>query len=363
LRFLIANICSIIGLNTFTSPRPNFHAERRSTLVRWTLAKTRSRKVVGLMVELMLLFSQYLAASKFQRTYNALLEDLSQKPDSLPKRITWNGQERTQELAQIVTKHDLPSDSIVQMGLSYLKQQLRDGVQINSLLGLNNSLNHSKLVFNENFLSSPCQVTRHKIGARIIGSRYQKLITVHGHLSPVYCIVFDRPGERFVTGGDDNIVKIWCAKTGWLIHTLRPHQTLNNHFRPPQVGVIVDVTISQDNSVLATCSSDHTIRIWDFETFEMLSYINVRKHIHSIRISPSPVESNKCLVVACADARTRVYLWNRKIQRYDKTPIVLESGTLQKDASLYCCFNKTGTKFMVLTCNTDCWHRWHCISF
>lgn len=157
--------------------------------------------------------------------------------------------------------------------------------------------------------------------------------------------MFDRPGLRIYTGGDDNIVKIWCARTGWLIHSLRPHQTEDPRSR--KVGQITDFSINQSNTILATSSSDRTIRTWNLTTFEQLCYINVGKQIMSMSLSPSPDESNQCLIVPCSDAKTRIYLWDSPRKNFSPYPISLDSGTLVKDSADHCCFNPTGTKFIV----------------
>ena len=52
-----------------------------------------------------------------------------------------------------------------------------------------------------------------------------QLKVVLGHTCSVYNGFFDRTGNVFFTGGDDSLVKVWCAKTGWLVRSIRGHQT------------------------------------------------------------------------------------------------------------------------------------------
>lgn len=41
--------------------------------------------------------------------------------------------------------------------------------------------------------------------------------------NPVYCVGFDKSGTRIVSGGDDGIVKLWAADTGFLVRACRGH--------------------------------------------------------------------------------------------------------------------------------------------
>lgn len=56
-----------------------------------------------------------------------------------------------------------------------------------------------------------------------------QLVSLHGHLSPVFCLIYDGTGTRFFTGGDDNLVKVWDSDTGWLIRTIRAHKTVTRN--------------------------------------------------------------------------------------------------------------------------------------
>src|SRR5699024_9818380 len=53
--------------------------------------------------------------------------------------------------------------------------------------------------------------------------RYHQYKRILGHLSSVYCVLFDRTGKYIITGADDKLVKIWSAIDGRLLMTLRGH--------------------------------------------------------------------------------------------------------------------------------------------
>ncbi|CAG4981769.1 unnamed protein product [Colias eurytheme] len=72
-----------------------------------------------------------------------------------------------------------------------------------------------------------------------------------GHLSAVYCLVFDSTGKYVVTGADDLLVKVWSAIDGRLLATLRGAG-----------AEITDVSISSDGALLACGSVERLVRVW-----------------------------------------------------------------------------------------------------
>lgn len=110
----------------------------------------------------------------------------------------------------------------------------------------------------------------------VLKSRLSHAATISGHLIyPVYCLKFDRTGKYFITGADDQVAKIFrlgvgkksCRSGGdrsyaalnyganvrgaILVCSLRGH-----------AGVVADIDVSSDNSLLATASGDGDIRVW-----------------------------------------------------------------------------------------------------
>ncbi|KAL7463577.1 hypothetical protein ACHAXS_003932, partial [Conticribra weissflogii] len=107
-------------------------------------------------------------------------------------------------------------------------------------------------------------------------SRLSHAITISCHLFyPVYCLRFDKTGQYFVSGADDQIVKVFrlgvgsSRKNGNLDKTSLPFNyganmrgavlvcTLRGH-----AGVIADIDVSADNAMLATASGDGDVRVW-----------------------------------------------------------------------------------------------------
>ncbi|XP_037298900.1 bromodomain and WD repeat-containing protein 1 isoform X2 [Manduca sexta] len=76
-----------------------------------------------------------------------------------------------------------------------------------------------------------------------------------GHLSAVYCVVFDCTGRYVVTGADDLLVKVWVARDGRLAATLRGCG-----------AEVTDVCVSRDGALLAVGSVERLVRVWCLAT-------------------------------------------------------------------------------------------------
>ena len=71
----------------------------------------------------------------------------------------------------------------------------------------------------------------------------------------------EREGERerererltspHVQGADDDLLKVWSSRSGQLLATLRGHS-----------GEVTDISLSVDNSMLASGSLDKSVRVW-----------------------------------------------------------------------------------------------------
>lgn len=118
-----------------------------------------------------------------------------------------------------------------------------------------------------------------------------------GHLAPSYCIIFDRTGNRIITGSDDRLIKVWSSKTGLLIKSLKGH-----------TGDISNLCVDYKNELLASCANDFSIRIWSLKTLEP---IHVFLYAHSEPISemffsPNPHET----VLISLSLDKKICIWN-----------------------------------------------------
>ncbi|MCY2966228.1 MAG: protein kinase [Planctomycetota bacterium] len=80
---------------------------------------------------------------------------------------------------------------------------------------------------------------------------HSELLTLPEHTNEVRSAAFIPDGSRIVTGSMDGTAKIWNAKTGECLQTLR------------HVGGCESATFSQDGTRIVTTSADNTAKVWD----------------------------------------------------------------------------------------------------
>lgn len=90
-----------------------------------------------------------------------------------------------------------------------------------------------------------------------------------GHLSSVYCVLYDKTGKYVITGADDLLVKVWSTIDGRLLATFRGASQ-----------EIMDIAVNANNTLLAAGSVDKIIRVWCFQTMSPVS--RKKKHFFQI---------------------------------------------------------------------------------
>ena len=172
----------------------------------------------------------------------------------------------------------------------------------------------------------------------------EKKLLVHptlGHNSTVKSTAFSPDGQYFVSGGEDNTVKLWSINIGRCIYTFKGHSDSVNslaicpegkhivsgsrdktiklwdinsgrciHTFHGHTGLVSAVIFSKDGKHIASGAQDKSIKLWDISgncihTFEK-QYSNL---VNSVKFSPDG-ES-----LAIGDNKT-IKLWNINGQRY-----------------------------------------------
>lgn len=127
---------------------------------------------------------------------------------------------------------------------------------------------------------------------------------LQSHRSPVTCVAFHPVFSSLASGSEDSTIKIWDWELGELERTVKGHTK----------GVLdVDFGGPRGGTLLASCSSDLTIKLWDPSD----EYKNIRTlpgHDHSvsaIRFVPSGAagapSSGNLLVSASRDKTLRIW--------------------------------------------------------
>ncbi|MUL36715.1 WD40 repeat domain-containing protein [Gloeocapsopsis dulcis] len=96
-------------------------------------------------------------------------------------------------------------------------------------------------------------------------------IQIQAHNGPVLSIVFDPNGENFATCGTDTTIKLWQLKILWRhpacgCTTISCSKTLQGHSK------WVRFLAYNSDGLLASCSQDETIKLWNFNSDRNISY-------------------------------------------------------------------------------------------
>jgi WD40 repeat protein len=131
------------------------------------------------------------------------------------------------------------------------------------------------------------------------------------HPAPVACIAFSPDGERLASAcGTSEVFKgwkglqlrIWNAKTGQVLHTLKGH-----------TAGVAAVTFSPDGKRLASAAADKSVRVWDVDTGRVLYELTHPTGAAAVVFGPD----GTWLATACRDKFVR--FWDMATGKETKT--------------------------------------------
>jgi WD40 repeat protein len=100
--------------------------------------------------------------------------------------------------------------------------------------------------------------------------------TSQDHSGWVWSTVFSHNQQIFASGGGgDNGIQLWKAQTGQWIRTLHGHD-----------NVVFSISFSPDDRLLASCSIDKTLKVWNVETGKCLHSYSQAERLWAVQFTP-----------------------------------------------------------------------------
>ncbi|CAL1275181.1 unnamed protein product [Larinioides sclopetarius] len=339
------------------------------------------KKISSTEAELYLLIVKFLSTGPCKGTTELLRKEIEEH-ELLPKRVDWLGNEHTrsfnefeQTLSQVSDDHLLKICSRIG---PILDKEIPPTVPgLTSLLGVGRQ---SLLRTKEELLKPKCQMSNlvaRKNGTPLLPSHFvqssyppniaQVLISressgpvsqthtftsklyarpqvyrrLLGHLSSVYCVLFDRTGKYIFTGADDSLVKIWSAVDGRLLAALRGHS-----------AEITDMAVNHENTLLAAGSCDKTIRVWCLRTTVPVAVLcGHTGMVTSLQFSPYPKSDDRLLISTGNDGCVCFWRWNHKTNAFNPKPLKFTERN-KANAQMICSSFSSGGLFLA-TGSTD----------
>jgi len=121
-------------------------------------------------------------------------------------------------------------------------------------------------------------------------------------------VAYNRDGRRIVTAERERGVTLWDVAFQKPASDVCKHASvavLRGH-----TDTVWRVAFNADGQLLASCSSDKTIRLWDAQTHEQLAVIPLGSSVYSVAFSPDGTR----LAAGCADNTVRLINVSRRQQ-------------------------------------------------
>ncbi|XP_069616832.1 bromodomain and WD repeat-containing protein 1-like isoform X1 [Ranitomeya imitator] len=324
--------------------------------------------------ELYFLIARFLSNGPCGKSAQMLIHELNQH-NLLPNRLDWHGNEHPRTYDEMVSANkSVTYDHLLRIcqGLSYFVDRHAPVTvsRSSSLLGIANkpfcmekgcrNAQWSHKIFATLQRGRPPEVPinvrkppnivnvhrgKHLTGAVCFNSvfpvsMYQQ-IKMHkrilGHLSSVYCVAFDRTGQRIFTGSDDCLVKVWSALDGRLLATLRGHS-----------AEISELTVNCENTLIAAASCEKIIRVWSLRTCAPVAVLQGHSGaVTSLLFSPLIKGSTRYLVSTGGDATVCLWQWDVDTLQFNDHPLkfIEKSGP---GAQMLCSSCSAGGMFLAV---------------
>nr|XP_022911448.1 bromodomain and WD repeat-containing protein 3 isoform X1 [Onthophagus taurus] len=326
--------------------------------------------------ELYFAIQKFLSTSPLSETYRVFCKELEEN-DILPERLDWKGHKHKRppcelerlypgvgpnHLLQICSKIGLERTKEFATTAKGLKPFLGIGSLVFGKKDKNLSNNvyfytvrkHGKSyvdpfsstthniirVLQSNQISGP--ITR----SLVFPARYSSLQLQRqtlGHLSAVYCLMFDHSGRYIFTGADDLLIKLWSSTTGRLLATFRGASS-----------EITDIDINLENTLLAAGSIDRILRVWSIQTGAPVAVLPGHTGmITSVNFSPLTLLERRYLITTSTDGSVAFWSYQHttgNTATFACNPTIYHERIRPGQAKMICSSFSPGGNFLATGC-------------
>jgi WD40 repeat protein len=165
--------------------------------------------------------------------------------------------------------------------------------------------------------------------ATICNTADAKMVSeISGHRDAIYDAELGRDGKLLATCSYDRIIHLWDVETGQLVRSLSGHN-----------GAVYDLAFSPDGSLLATASADDTVKIWKVSTGERLDTLG-QPEGEQCAVAFAP--NSKSIVAGGSDRQLR--LWTLESRDKPRINPLKFSGTAHKSPISRVAFSPDGSR-------------------
>jgi WD40 repeat protein len=136
---------------------------------------------------------------------------------------------------------------------------------------------------------------RHEHPIKIWNAKTGKLVaTLKGHTSTVWCLAWTKDGKTLISGSADSSIRTWNTTNWQQIAVLDEH-----------TDIVTAIAISPNGRILASASSDTTARLWNLDNGQPISSpIQHADRVNCVSFSAG----GKQLATGCMDKNA--YIWD-----------------------------------------------------
>jgi len=123
----------------------------------------------------------------------------------------------------------------------------------------------------------------------------EKKFTWKGHSNSIFCVKYNKEGDKLITAGRDATFRVWDVNSGYELEkeVVAHMYAINN------------LDYSPDGKHFVTCSMDKSIKVWDSQSYSLLKVIDKARHAgHGTSVNKVLWSDYKDLLVSGSDDRS-----------------------------------------------------------